>query len=41
LPENIHDKGYKQMLSKKANFLSLLRNFIDEPWVRELKEETL
>jgi predicted transposase/invertase (TIGR01784 family) len=41
MPEHIHDKGYKRILSKKENFLSLLRDFIAEPWVFDLKPDDL
>ncbi len=41
MPENIHDKGYRRLLGKKRNFLSLVRDFIAEPWVYGLKEENL
>jgi hypothetical protein len=41
MPEHIHDKGYKRILSKKENFLSLLRDFVAEPWVLYLKSDDL
>ena len=41
MSENIHDKGYKGILGKKKNFLSLLKNFVHEPWISEIQEEDL
>jgi hypothetical protein len=41
MSENIHDKGYKRMLSKKKNFLSLLKDFINEPWTSDITEDNL
>lgn len=29
MPENIHDKGYKRILSQKAMFLQLLKRFLN------------
>jgi len=41
LPENIHDKGYKRILSVKKNFLDTHRSFIREPWVWDITEDNL
>ena len=38
---NSHDKGYKQLLSNKQTFLSLLRSFIHEDWVNDIRESDL
>ena len=41
MAENIHDKGYKRLLSKKRNFLNMLKDFIGESWVGQISEEDL
>ena len=41
MPEKIHDKGYKRILSKKKNFLDLLKNFVKASWVESVKESDL
>jgi len=41
LPENIHDKGYKRILSTKKVFLSMLKSFIHEPWAQDINEKDL
>jgi predicted transposase/invertase (TIGR01784 family) len=41
VPESIHDKGYKRILSKKKNFLNLLKDFVKETWIAEVSEENL
>ena len=41
MPEKIHDKGYKRILSKKSNFLNLLKSFVDKDWVKHIREEDL
>ncbi|MDR1699689.1 MAG: Rpn family recombination-promoting nuclease/putative transposase [Lachnoclostridium sp.] len=41
MPDSIHDKGYKRILSKKKHFLSLLKGFVKTPWVQNLREEDL
>jgi len=41
LPENMHDKGYKRILSTKKNFLNLLKDFVLASWVDEIKEDDL
>lgn len=38
---NKYDKGYKELLSKKKNFIQLIRNFIDEDWVEDINDEKL
>jgi predicted transposase/invertase (TIGR01784 family) len=39
LPENINDKGYRRMLSKKRNFLEFIKQRIAAPWVKQLSED--
>jgi predicted transposase YdaD len=39
MPENIHDKGYKRILSKKRNFLDLLKHHIKAQWVDRIHGE--
>ena len=39
--DNYHDKGYKELLSKKRNFMNFLRHFVDSKWVSQIDEETL
>ncbi|MDR1061519.1 MAG: Rpn family recombination-promoting nuclease/putative transposase [Clostridiales bacterium] len=41
MPEKVHDKGYKRILSKKKNFLDLLKCHVQGAWVNELREENL
>lgn len=41
MAENKYDKGYKRILGKKKNFLSLLKNFIKTSWINELTEDDL
>ena len=41
LPENIHDKGYRRILSNKTNFLNLLKDFVKASWVEEIKEDDI
>jgi predicted transposase/invertase (TIGR01784 family) len=41
VPENIHDKGYKRILSKKRNFLDLLKHHIKAQWVNRISEDDL
>jgi predicted transposase/invertase (TIGR01784 family) len=41
MPEKVHDKGYKRILSKKKNFLDLLKCHVQASWVNELREENL
>ncbi|MDR1206517.1 MAG: Rpn family recombination-promoting nuclease/putative transposase [Peptococcaceae bacterium] len=41
MPENIHDKGYKRILSKKRNFLDLLKHHIKAQWVDRISEDDL
>jgi len=36
-----HDKSYKNLLSKKGNFLSLLRRFIKKSWVKKIDENDI
>lgn len=38
---NPHDKGYKTLLSSKKAFVDLLRGFIKEDWVGQIREEHL
>lgn len=40
-PHHPHDKGYRQLLTNKKTFLELLQTFVDEGWVREIKEDDL
>lgn len=41
MSEHIHDKGYKRILSKKRNFLNLLKNFVKESWINQITEDDL
>jgi hypothetical protein len=41
MPEQIHDKGYKRILSKKRNFLDLLKHHIKAQWVDRISEDDL
>jgi len=41
---NIHDSGYKKLLSNRTIFRQLIETFVDEPWVKDLdfsKAETV
>ena len=40
-PKDEHDLGYKSLLSKKNNFLHLLRKYIGAKWVNEISEDDL
>lgn len=33
---NKHDKGYKDLFSNKETFITLLRSFLNKPWVNEI-----
>jgi len=39
--EKYHDKGYKELLSKRRNFINFLRHFVKKTWVGLLDEESL
>ena len=39
--DNFHDKGYKELLSKKRNFIKFLRHFVNSEWVNHVDEENL
>ena len=39
--DNYHDKGYKELLSKKRNFMKFLRHFVKSEWVKLVDEESL
>ena len=39
--ENYHDKGYKELLSKKRNFIKFLRHFVKSEWVKYVDEDSL
>jgi len=41
MSDQIHDKGYKRILSQKKQFLSLLKDYIREPWMQSLTEDNL
>lgn len=41
MPEHVHDKGYKRMLSKRKNFLHFLKKYIQLGWVDGLAEDDL
>jgi hypothetical protein len=41
MPENINDKGYRRMLSRKRNFLEFIKQHIAAPWVEQLREEDM
>jgi ubiquinone/menaquinone biosynthesis C-methylase UbiE len=41
LPENINDKGYRRMLSKKHNFLEFIKQHIAAPWAEQLRAEDM
>ena len=36
-----HDKGYKDILTQKKNFVQLLKSFVKEAWVNEIDESSL
>ena len=38
---HVHDKGYKQLLSNKQTFLSLLKTFVREEWAADIREDDL
>ena len=39
--EDFHDKGYKELLSKKRNFINFLRHFVKYAWVGLIDEDSL
>jgi len=39
--ENYHDKGYKELLSKRRNFVKFLRHFVKSEWVKHVEESDL
>ena len=39
--DNPHDKRYKELISNKKSFLSLLRDCVKEPWVYDLDEDSI
>ena len=39
--DDYHDKGYKELLSKKRNFINFLRHFVKHSWVSLIDEESL
>ena len=39
--ENYHDKGYKELLSKKRNFMKFLKNFVKAKWVPLVEAKAL
>jgi len=39
--DNYHDKGYKELLSKKRNFIKFLRHFVHYEWVKYVNESSL
>ena len=39
--DNYHDKGYKELLSKKRNFIKFLRHFVKNEWVELIDEDSL
>jgi predicted transposase/invertase (TIGR01784 family) len=41
LPENIDDKGYRRMLSKKRNFLEFIKQHVAAGWTERLSEHDL
>jgi predicted transposase/invertase (TIGR01784 family) len=41
MPASMHDKGYKRILSKKRNFLDLLKRHIKTQWVDQINEDDL
>ncbi|MDR1571719.1 MAG: Rpn family recombination-promoting nuclease/putative transposase [Clostridiales Family XIII bacterium] len=41
MAEQIHDKGYKQLLSHKENFLDLIRYHVPEAWADEIDADAL
>ncbi|MDR1573646.1 MAG: Rpn family recombination-promoting nuclease/putative transposase [Clostridiales Family XIII bacterium] len=41
MTEQIHDKGYKQLLSHKDNFIDLLKCHVSEPWTKEIDAAAL
>lgn len=41
MADNIHDKGYKKLFSKKKNFIDFLKKYINESWVNNINEDDL
>ena len=41
MSEKIHDKGYKRLLSKKKNFLDMLKSFVKKKWVDRIREDDI
>ena len=41
MADNIHDKGYKKLFSKKKNFIDFLKKYINESWVNTINENDL
>ena len=39
--DNYHDKGYKELLSKRRNFVKFLRHFVKSEWVKFVDEDDL
>ncbi|HUW65299.1 MAG TPA: Rpn family recombination-promoting nuclease/putative transposase [Spirochaetia bacterium] len=40
-PHDIHDYGYKDLLSHKKTFLELIRTFVPEEWTKDVDEDEL
>jgi hypothetical protein len=36
---NVYDKSYKDLLSNKETFLSLIQNFVNDSWGSRITEE--
>ena len=41
MPEHIHDKGYKRLLSQKRNFLHFMQKYIQTAWIKNIAEDDL
>ena len=39
--DNYHDEGYKELLSKKRNFIKFLRHFVKNECVNSVDESSL
>ncbi len=40
-PSSPHDKRYKELFSNKKSFLSLLKDCVKEPWVKDIDEDSI
>ena len=40
-PHDVHDMGYKELLSNKKTFLELIRTFVPDEWTKDVDEHDL